>query len=306
MKQPQKNTIKSFPSVARRNDFIKWFEEVNKHDTPIVGGKGSSLGEMSSIMSVPNGFCISVAAYKEVLKQHQDEFLRIMEKRDIENIEELEAVANIIKSKILDITIPLEMENAIRVNYEKLGGKVAVRSSATSEDLEEASFAGQQDTFLNIEGQEDVLAAVKKCWASLFNARAIMYREKNNFPHNKAFLAVVIQKMVNAETAGVMFTMNPINKSYDEMIIEACFGLGEKLVSGEITPDTFILNKKEETVKEQYLNFEKQTLSEKQLKELISVGKKIEHHYKKPMDIEWAIEKGSIHILQARPITTLK
>ncbi len=290
----------------KQTKHILWFEEVDKHDTPIVGGKGSSLGEMSSVMPVPNGFCISVAAYKEVLKQHQDEFLKIMEKRDIENIEELEAVANVIKSKILDVTIPLEMENAIRVNYEKLGGKVAVRSSATSEDLEEASFAGQQDTFLNNEGQEEVLAAVKKCWASLFNARAIMYREKNNFPHEKAFLAVIIQKMVNADTAGVMFTMNPINKSDDEMIIEACFGLGEKLVSGEITPDTFILNKKEETVKEQYLNFEKQTLSEEQLKELISVGKKIEQHYKKPMDIEWAIEDGKVHVLQARPITTLK
>lgn len=285
---------------------ILWFEEVNKKDTPIVGGKGSSLGEMFRVMPVPNGFCITVAAYKEVLKQHQDQFLKILEKRDIENVEELESVANIIKSEILNITIPLELENTIKVNYEKLGGKVAVRSSATSEDLEEASFAGQQDTFLNIEGHEEVLGAVKKCWASLFNARAIYYREKNNFKHNEAFLSVVIQKMVNADKAGVMFTMNPINKSHEEMIIEACFGLGEKLVSGEITPDTFILDKKEETIKEQFLNFETQTVSEEELKELIAIGKKIEQHYKKPMDIEWAIENGKVHVLQARPITTLK
>ncbi|MBI5073464.1 hypothetical protein HZA99_06630 [Candidatus Woesearchaeota archaeon] len=285
---------------------ILWFEEVNKKDTPLVGGKGSSLGEMINIMPVPNGFCITVAVYKEVLKQHQEGFMKILEKRDIENVEELESVANIIKSQILDVNIPLEIENAIKVSYEKLGGKVAVRSSATSEDLEEASFAGQQDTFLNIEGSEEVLGAVKKCWASLFNARAIYYREKNKFKHSDAFLSVVIQKMVNADKAGVMFTMNPINKSHDEMIIEACFGLGEKLVSGEITPDTFILNKKEESVKEQFLNFETQTLSQKELKELIAIGKKIEHHYKKPMDIEWAIENGKAFVLQARPITTLK
>lgn len=285
---------------------ILWFEEVNKKDTHLVGGKGSSLGEMTNIMPVPNGFCITVAAYKEVLKQHQEGFMKILEKRDIEDVEELESVANIIKSQILDVSIPLEIENAIKVSYEKLGGKVAVRSSATSEDLEEASFAGQQDTFLNIEGSEEVLGAVKKCWASLFNARAIYYREKNKFKHSDAFLSVVIQKMVNADKAGVMFTMNPINKSHEEMIIEACFGLGEKLVSGEITPDTFILNKKEESVKEQFLNFETQTLSKKELKELIAIGKKIEQHYKKPMDIEWAIEDGKVFVLQARPITTLK
>ncbi len=185
-------------------------------------------------------------------------------------------------------------------------GKVAVRSSATTEDLDEASFAGQQDTFLNIEGESAVIDAVKRCWASLFNARAIHYREKNNFKHDQAFLSVVIQKMVNADKAGVMFTMNPINKSYDEMIIEACFGLGEKLVSGEITPDTFIVDKKQENIKQEYLNFDKRTLSLKELKALIELGKKIESHYNKPMDIEWAIENGSIHILQARPITTLK
>jgi pyruvate,water dikinase len=180
-----------------------------------------------------------------------------------------------------------------------------VRSSATTEDLDEASFAGQQDTFLNVEGEENVLAAVKKCWASLFNARAIHYREKNNFKHDQAFLSVVIQKMVQAEKAGVMFTMNPVNKSKEEMIIEVCFGLGEKLVSGEITPDTFIIDKEQEKVKEEYLNFEKKTLTEKDVETLTQIGKKIESHYKKPMDIEWAIENKKVYILQARPITTM-
>jgi pyruvate, water dikinase len=282
---------------------IAWFKDVNNTNVPTVGGKGASLGEMHDIMPVPNGFCITTKAYKEVLEAHHDEFLELLKNRDIENHEELEAVANIIKTKIHNVTIPKEIEDQIKSSYNELQGKVAVRSSATAEDLEDASFAGQQDTFLNIEGEEDILDAVKKCWASLFNGRAIFYREKNNFPHDEAFLSVVIQKMVNADIAGVMFTMNPINKSQDEMIIEACFGLGEKLVSGEITPDTFIMLKDGST-KEEYLNFDERTLSEEQLKELIEIGEKIEAHYKKPMDIEWAIEDNKIFILQARPITT--
>lgn len=285
---------------------ILWFEEVNAKDTPLVGGKGSSLGEMYGIMPVPNGFCLTVKAYKEVLHAHHNEFLELLKKRDIENLEELEAVANIIKTKIHTVTLPSDVEKSIRESYRKLKGKVAVRSSATTEDLEEASFAGQQDTFLNIEGENAVLEAVKKCWASLFNSRAIYYREKNKFAHDTAFLSVVVQKMVAADTAGVLFTMNPINKSKDEMIIEACFGLGEKLVSGEITPDTFIVHKNDGAVKEEYLNFEKRTLSVEKLKELVALGKKIEAHYKKPMDIEWAIDSGKIYVLQARPITTVK
>lgn len=290
----------------KQKQHILWFHEVNGKDVPLVGGKGASLGEMHSIMPVPEGFCITVAAYKEVLQKHHDEFLELLKGRDIESMEELEAVANIIKTKIHTVELPKELEKNIRENYKRIGGKVAVRSSATTEDLDEASFAGQQDTFLNIEGEASVLDAVKKCWASLFNARAIYYREKNNFKHEQAFLSVVIQKMVAADKAGVLFTVNPINKSHDEMILEACFGLGEKLVSGEITPDTFILDKNKETIKEEYLNFEKKTLNEKEIKELIALAKKIEKQYKKPMDIEWAIEKGKAYILQARPITTLK
>lgn len=292
--------------MTERKEHILWFKEVNKNDTPLVGGKGASLGEMHSIMPVPPGFCITVAAYKEVLQKHHDEFLKLLKGRDIESMEELEAVANIIKTKIHAVELPKELEKGIRENYKKIRGKVAIRSSATTEDLDEASFAGQQDTFLNMEGEEAILDAVKKCWASLFNPRAIYYREKNNFQHDQAFLSVVVQKMVAADKAGVLFTVNPINKSHDEMIIEACFGLGEKLVSGEITPDTFIIDKNKETVKEEYLNFDKKTLSEKEMKELIHLAKKIEAHYKKPMDIEWAIEKGKPYILQARPITTLK
>lgn len=290
----------------KQSKHILWFNEIDANDTQLVGGKGASLGNMYSILPVPEGFCITVAAYKEVLQKHHDEFLQLLKKRDIESMEELEAVANIIKTKIHTVELPEKLENGIRENYKKIGGKVAIRSSATTEDLDEASFAGQQDTFLNIEGEDKVIDAVKKCWASLFNPRAIYYREKHNFKHDKAFLSVVVQQMVAADKAGVIFTVNPINKADDEIILEACFGFGERLVSGEITPDTFILDKNKECIKEEYLNFEKRTLNEKEIKELIALAKKIEMHYKKPMDIEWAIEKGEVYILQARPITTLK
>lgn len=285
---------------------ILWFEKIEAKDVSLVGGKGASLGELQRIMPVPNGFCITVAAYKEVLRKYHDNFLKLLKERDIESMEELETVANIIKTKIHKVKLPKELEMEIRKSYKKINEKVAVRSSATTEDLDEASFAGQQDTFLNIKGEEAVLDAVKKCWASLFNPRAIYYRKKKNFKHEEAFLAVIVQKMVQADKAGVLFTMNPINKSKEEMILEACFGLGEKLVSGEITPDTFIIDKTAETIKEEFLNFDTKTLSEKEIKEICTLGKKIEQHYKKPMDIEWAIENGKIYILQARPITTLK
>lgn len=284
--------------------YTLWFKDIAKEDIPFVGGKGASLGEMSDIMPVPNGFCVTVAAYQEVLQKHHDEFVKLLKGRNIENLEELEAVANIIKTKIHTVALPKHIEKEIKENYKKLKGKVAVRSSATTEDLDDVSFAGQQDTFLNIEGEDAVVDAVKKCWASLFNPRAIYYREKKDFRHDEAFLSVVVQKMVNADKAGVLFTMNPIHKSDKEMIIEACFGLGEKLVSGEITPDTFILDKAKNTVKQEYLNFDTKTLSEKEIQGIANLGKKIEQHYRKPMDIEWAVEAGKVFILQARPITT--
>ncbi len=288
-----------------KSKYIAWFSELNNKEVPLVGGKGASLGEMFNIMPVPNGFCITVNSYKEALASILPEINEIL-KTKIQDIDDLQNKENVIKAKIHAIQIPKLVEQEIRACYKQLGGKVAVRSSATTEDLDDASFAGQQDSYLNIEGEEAVCEAVKKCWASLFNARAIQYREEKKFNHDDAYLAVVIQKMVDAEKAGVLFTANPINNATTEMIIEACFGLGEKLVSGEITPDTFIIDKKAATVKQEYLNHETKTLQENELRKLIELAKKIEQHYGKPMDIEWAIEKGEVYILQARPITTIE
>jgi pyruvate,water dikinase len=300
IKEPKSETNNPKPI----SKYIAWFNEINNKDVSIVGGKGASLGEMYNTMPVPNGFCITVEAYKETLSLVLNEINVLLSKRNIESLSELEAIEEKIKLKIENVEIPNEIKNAIKENYNLLRGKVAVRSSATTEDLPDASFAGQQDTYLNIEGEDAVLEAVKKCWASLFNARAINYREEKGFNHTDAYLAVVIQKMIDAEKAGVLFTVNPITNEKNEMIIESCFGLGEKLVSGEITPDTFIINKEEETIKEQHINCEEKTLTNTELKTIIQLGKAIEKHYGKPMDIEWAIPKTQI--LQARPITTLK
>ena len=288
-----------------KSKYVAWFSELNNKKVPLVGGKGASLGEMFNSMPVPNGFCITVHAYKEALASILPEINEIL-KLKVQDIDDLQNKEDIIKAKIAAIQMPKIVEKEIKENYRQIGGKVAVRSSATTEDLADASFAGQQDSYLNIEGEQAVCEAVKKCWASLFNARAIQYREEKDFTHDDAYLAVVVQKMVDAEKAGVMFTANPINNATTEMIIEACFGLGEKLVSGEITPDTFIIDKKAATVKQEYLNHKTKTLQENELKKLIELARNIEQHYEKPMDIEWAIEKGEVYILQARPITTIE
>ena len=202
---------------------------------------------------------------------------------------------------------------------------MAVRSSAVSEDLEQASFAGQQATFLNVKGEKDLLKYIKECWASFYTARAIIYRNRNKFNHEPK-MAVVIQKMIDAKKSGVVFTVNPVTKNRNEMVIESAFGLGESIVSGMVTPDNFLIDKlKQEIIKETInekriaivklngknktlkLDSKKsnqKTLNEKELNHLIKEALKIEKHYKKPMDIEWSID-DKLYILQARPITTI-
>jgi len=204
---------------------------------------------------------------------------------------------------ILEKEFPEHLKEEIIKNFKKLGEdkKVAVRSSATAEDLPTASFAGQQDTYLNIEGQHNVIESVQKCWASLFTSRAIYYREKNNFKHRDVLISVVVQEMINPEYAGVMFTIDPVNKKH--ILIEIVEGLGEQLVSGQVTPNTYFMNKRSHKVEEKSVHFE---ANEKIVEEVSKIGEKIEDHYKKPMDIEFAIDKkGKLFILQARPITTL-
>lgn len=312
---------------------ILWFKEINKTQIPDVGGKGANLGEMiNNKFPIPNGFVVTSYAYAQnaienkILKKIED----IEKNIDVNKIPELNKKSKQIKDVILKSKISKKLEKEILEAYKKLGKcLVAVRSSATAEDLPGASFAGQQDTFLNILGDKNVLEHVKKCWASLFNPRAIFYRRKQGFPIDKVKLAVVIQKQVNSDISGIMFTANPITNNTNEIVVESVYGLGEAIVSGSVTPDTIIIDKKTMKIKSKTISKqtwklirdmkgttkketvtknlgEKQKLSDKIVLDFAKIGYNIEKHYKVPQDIEWAMEKNVLYIVQSRPITTLK
>ena len=286
---------------------------------------------MFSKFPIPNGFCITIHVFKQFVDENKihKKIHDLLNKTNVDDSEQLEKTANQIELLILNAQIPQSICDDILADYKKLGkGFVAVRSSATAEDLPDASFAGQQATFLNVKGDDGILEAVKKCWASLYSPRAIFYRESKGFKHEMVLISVVIQEMVNSKKAGVLFTANPVTNARDEMIIEAAFGLGESVVSGMVTPDTLILKKKDLSVvshtiggkriaiirdefgqnKEIEIGEEEANsaaLSDSEWKALAKEALNIESHYGQPMDIEWAID-DKVYILQARPITTLK
>jgi pyruvate, water dikinase len=336
-------------------DNILWFRDISNNDVDKVGGKGASLGEMyNAQIPIPPGFCVTAQAYDKFLDATglKLEITKILQTIEIEKTEDLEKKAKDIQNLILNVTMPADIKRDIEESYENLnvdsnvvdkGGNaldyiksgrdfpyVAVRSSATAEDLPEASFAGQQASYLNIKGAKAVVVHTQKCWASLFNARAIYYREKNKFDHMTVLISVVIQKMVNSTTSGIMFTINPSTNNENEIIIEAGWGLGEAIVSGSVNPDSYTVDKKslelkEVTVKKQTWKFvrddsfektvkrdiveeeqEKQVLEESEVLGLAKLGMEIEEHYGKPMDMEFALEGSKIFIVQARPVTTLK
>ena len=338
-------------------DYVVWFSEITKNDNSVAGGKGVNLGIMYNLkLPVPPGFVITAQAYKYFVESTniQSKILDLVKNLDVENNSDLQLASQKIQELILDAKMPREIKDGIVESYDDLNvdmavskavGKdilnsfikvgreapfVAVRSSATAEDQADASFAGQQATYLNVKGREDVVLAVQKCWASLFTARAIYYRVKNNFPHEKVYIAVVIQKMVNSEKSGVMFSINPATNNESEIMIEAAFGLGETVVGGEITPDTYIVDKSSMQIKskkiarqeyglfrDQYTGknvkrnlgeYEgsKQKLTEEEIIILAKHGKNLEDYYGKPMDSEWATENGNIYLVQTRPVTTFK
>ncbi|MDR3291015.1 MAG: phosphoenolpyruvate synthase [Methanobrevibacter sp.] len=317
--------------------YVKKFEEISKEDVDIAGGKGANLGELTQAgIPVPPGFVITSETYKKFMDETGifDKVMDLLKPVDVNNNNELQEVAKKIKSLITATEIPNYIQTVIIESYNALGEKtgveesdVAIRSSATAEDLPEASFAGQQDTFLHIHGIDYVLKYVRKCWASLFEARAIFYREENNFEHSKVYIAVVVQQMVPSEKAGVMFTVNP-STGEDVALIEGSWGLGEAVVSGTVTPDTYYVDKKtneilnfsvadkkkmfvkkpngstiEDNVPDELRN--KRVLSVEELIKLNEMGKRIQAHYQSPQDTEWAFYKGNLFLLQSRPITTL-
>jgi pyruvate,water dikinase len=317
---------------------VVWFEEVGKEDIPLVGGKGANLGEMTKAhIPVPPGFIVTAQSYFHFLEEANltEEIRRLLSTLDPNDSQELNRVASKIKDVINAAPMPKEITDEIKKAYQKMGeGLVAVRSSATAEDLPEASFAGQQRTFLNVEGGNEVAAAVQGCWASLFEPRAIFYRAQHGFDHLKVGIAVPVQRMVQSECSGVLFTLEPVTSDKDKVIVEAVYGLGETIVSGEITPDLYmvekrrlkILNKKVARQEWQLVRNakgkelgqtnirvpvpraaqRKQKLPDEDIIALARVGRQIEELYSFPQDIEWAEENGSLFIVQTRPITTIK
>ena len=307
------------------------FDEIKKEDVLIAGGKGANLGEMTSAkINVPRGFVITADDYRDFLKENSIDIFIKNEIRKSENDEKaLLNAADDFRTKIKSGKFPKLLENAIREKYFNLGGnvRVAVRSSATAEDLPHASFAGQQETYLNVRGLDDVLEKVCSCYASLWGKRAVSYRLHQGYDQSSVSIAVVIQEMVESEKAGVLFTVNPVSKKENEMQINASYGLGESVVSGRVTADSYIVDKNGEIIevtigcKETQIIYgekntvevtvddndrKKRALNDREISELINSGLKIEKHYKMPMDIEWAIKGDEVYILQARAITTLK
>jgi len=319
-----------------KNKFIYWFDEIGKEDVGLVGGKGANLGEMTKIkLPVPPGFFISAKAYFYFLEKNNlnDRIKKILSYLLPDDPQTYQVASVKIKKLFEASRIPRELSLEIMKSYLKIGSRighplVAIRSSATAEDLPEASFAGQQETFLNIKGEVNVVNKVKECFASLFEPRAIFYRDQNKFNHFKVGLAVVVQKMIQSEISGVMFTIDPVTNQKNRILIEAIYGLGEYIVQGTVTPDRYLVDKGslkilEKEIAEQKVQLIKvgssnketrvpkkkqklQKISLNQIKELAILGKRIHTHYYFPHDIEWAIEKGKIYILQTRPVTTLQ
>ena len=337
--------------VNKKIDFVRWFSELDKNSGKFAGGKGANLGEVSKTdVPVPPGFVVTAQAYDYFIEKAgiKDKIKETLNEIEYEDTKQLNKATTKIRELIVNSKMPEGMKEEIIESYENLDtskierGKgtahdilrhsneeifVAVRSSATTEDLAEASFAGQQDSFLNVKGNSDLIKHIKKCFASLFTSRATYYRNKKGFKHEDASLAVVIQKMVDSDKSGVIFSKDPSHKN-DNIIMEAVWGLGEGIVSGMITPDKYVISNEleikdkmiadkkvaitrnsggdKEIVKLKPERSKQQVLTEFEIKKLSEFALKLEEHYGKPQDVEFAIEGEEIYIVQTRPITTIE
>ncbi len=347
----EKNDVKKDKEFKNKIDFIAWFSELNKGSGNIAGGKGANLAEIYNLkIPVPPGFVVTAQAYDYFIKKAglNEKIKSLLSDISYENTEQLNKRTEEIRKLIEGSKFPQEMQEEIFEAYENLNTEeskikgvsaldvlkkspeslfVAVRSSATTEDLAEASFAGQQETFLNVKGKFELLKFIKKCFSSLFTPRATYYRNKKGFKHEGASLAVIVQKMVDSEKSGVSFSKDPTQKR-DDVLIEAVFGLGEGIVSGKITPDKYLVSKEldilekkaadkkiaitrdsggnKEVVKLKEEISKRLVLKDYEVKKIAEISLKLEEHYQKPQDIEFAIEGGNIYIVQTRPITTLE
>ena len=322
--------------------YILNFKDADKNSLPLVGGKNASLGEMiKASIRVPPGFAVTTDSYLSFITETgiKDKIFDILSNMPPDDVESLNKASAEIQDLINNASLPDIIQSAIGEGYSRLCEQcsveklpVAVRSSATAEDLPTASFAGQQDTYLWVEGIEKVLDSVQRCWASLFTPRAIDYRIKNDFPHENVLISVGVQKMVNSRAAGVIFTINPTDGDPSKVVIEGSWGLGETVVGGTVNPDKFVVDKvvmetSEKTIsakhikcvydpdKGEVVNIDveqdmqsKCCLDDREIKELAKIAKEIEKHYGRAMDIEWAIDKDfsfpeNVFIVQARPET---
>jgi pyruvate,water dikinase len=329
---------------AKTQSDVLWFETLRNTDVQIVGGKNASLGEMINAgMPVPPGFAVTAYAYEKFIKQTgiAKKIYQIISEtvKDPNDPKQYDAASKKIRALIEKTPMPSKIAKSIKDAYRELNKRfnlkatfVAVRSSATAEDLPDASFAGQQETYLNVKGPVELIGKVVKCWSSLFTPRAIFYRNEKGFAHEKVFISVGIQKMVNSRAAGVMFTINPVTGQTDEIVIEGNYGLGETVVAGAVNPDDFVVDKdtlriEERRIARKTIHYirdpktgktvhldvptEKQKepcVSDKEIIHLAKLANLIEAHYKKAMDIEWAIDNDlsfpkNIFVVQARPET---
>jgi len=313
--------------------YIKWFEEISKKDSGLVGGKGANLGEMVRMgLPVPAGFVVTTKGYERFLNytKLQPKIEKLLAGIDSKETKKIALASKKIKDEMLAARIPPDLQSEIESAYKKLGqdSYVAVRSSATAEDSTAASFAGQQSTFLNIKGSKNVCKAVLACFVSLFEARAIFYRLENKFDHFKIKIAVPVQLMIQSEKSGIMFTVDPVFSDSNKIVIEGGYGLGEAIVSGSVTPDRYIVSKADLKIVAREIQRQKwmikkvggsnkhlavakeaqetQKLSDSEILELADYGLAIEKHYGCPQDIEWAICDNKIYFVQTRPVTAYK
>lgn len=314
------------------SSFVLDFQEIENTQLSLVGGKGLNLGELSSAqgIQVPEGFCVTTVGYEKAIEQNEElqTLLQQLTKLKKEERAQIGEMSKKIREVIMAVKIPSEVVEAVAHYLSRFGNEhaYAVRSSATAEDLPYASFAGQQDTYLNIIGKEAILQHVRKCWASLFTERAVMYRMQNDFEHNQVSICVVVQKMVFPEASGILFTADPVTSNRKVVSIDASFGLGEALVSGLVSADNYKVKEGEitgkmiatkklaiyalkeggtETKQIDPAQQKIQTLSEQQILQLAQIGRQIEAYFGCPQDIEWCLVDDTFYIVQSRPITTL-
>jgi pyruvate,water dikinase len=311
--------------------FTKNFKQLSYKDVGVAGGKGASLGEMTQAkLPVPPGFVLLANAFDRFLEETDlgVEVTSVLKKVKHSELHSVAKASEVIRQLIDNAKIPEDIADEVISEFKKLKVKLAaVRSSATAEDSSTASWAGELETYLNVT-EENLMESVKLCWSSLFTTRAIFYRFEKKMHKKQVSVAVVIQAMVESEISGIAFSVHPVTKNKNQMIIEAGWGLGEAIVSGQVTPDAYVVDKRDLSIidiniakqemmivrdgakgtkhmKIQKVKQEKQKISGKQIIELAKICANIEKHYKKPQDIEWAFAKGKFYITQSRPITTL-